>query len=92
MATKTLVRRRSKRGRPRKDERQVKTGTVPVFIGRDPQGIKLFTRKPVLQEGLWQGALLDSFKKPLEPKEFVALYRNAKLPGRGQLLEMEIAK
>lgn len=86
-----LIRRRNKRGRPRKDEKVAKLTTFPVFVCRDPQGIKLFPSKPSMVAGLWQGALLDNCRV-VDPKQFVAKFRNAKLPLRDQLLEMEMAK
>ena len=85
-----LIRRRNKRGRPRKDEKVAKVATVPVFVCRDPQGIKLFKRKPNLTAGLWAGE--DCAMKISDPKQFVALFRNAELPARGQLIEMEMAR
>ena len=85
-----LIRRRNKRGRPRKDEKVVKLATRPVYVCRDPQGIKLFKKKPSLSAGLWVGSLLDI--RLVDPKQFVAKFRNAKLPARGQMFEMEMAQ
>lgn len=83
-----LMRRRDKRGRPRKDEKAKKIDTIPVFVCRDPQGIKLFKKKPTLEAGLWEGQLLDI--NLVEPKQFIAQFRNARLPARGQMFEMKM--
>ena len=83
-----LVHRRARRGRPRKGEADLgKIVTKPVFVTRDPQGIKLFAalpKKTVL--GLWEGKLVNG-TKPMDPRVFVTKFRNARLPGRGGVLE-----
>ena len=86
-----LVRRRAKRGRPRKDEQGIKVVTKPVFVARDPQGVKLFAAAPKLTVlGLWQGQLIGG-TKPMDPRSFVNKFRNARLPGKGGVLEMRMA-
>lgn len=85
-----LVKRRAKRGRPRKGEDKVKLAVAPVFIARDPQGIKLFSAEPRLSViGLWEGRMVPGLK-PMEPRTFVSKYRNARLPERGDMLRMEM--
>lgn len=84
-----LVKRRAKRGRPRLTEASAKMKTMPVFVARDPQGVKLFAKKPALSVlGLWEGTLIPGASKPLEPRVFVTKYRNAQLPSRGSVLEV----
>jgi hypothetical protein len=86
-----LVRRRAKRGRPRKDEGEAKVITKPVFVARDPQGVKLFITKPTLSVlGVWEGTIFGTMK-PMDPRMFVTKFRNARLPERGDVLEMKVA-
>jgi hypothetical protein len=88
--TNVLVRRRGKRGRPRKDEKPVKLTCSPVFVARDPQGVKLFSAKPKLSVlGLWDGKLVKD-TDAMDARVFVSKFRNAKLPDRGCMLEMKI--
>lgn len=86
MSDTILVRRRAKRGRPRKDETKARKTmkSIPVFVARDPQGIKLFALKPTLSVlGLWEGPLVDGVK-PMDPRTFVSKFRGACLPERGK--------
>lgn len=86
-----LVKRRATRGRPRKDEVIARTmKVIPVYVARDPQGIKLFTSAPKLSVlGLWEGKSINGLK-PMDPRTFVLKYRNAVLPERGKSIRLEM--
>jgi hypothetical protein len=85
--TTVLIKRRAKRGRPRKSEAKTRLSAMPVFVARDPQGIKIFITRPKLTVmGLWEGTPLNGFRA-MEPRTFVVKFRNARLPNRGGMLE-----
>lgn len=86
-----LMKRRATRGRPRKSDVAAKTlKVVPVYVGRDPQGIKLFTSEPKLSVlGVWEGKLVNG-TGPMEPRAFVLKYRNAVLPERGAKIRLDM--
>ena len=88
---KALVKRRTKRGRPRIDEKTKKCVTIPVYVARDPQGIKVFKKKPVLSiTGIWDGDRVPGVDA-MDSRTFVMKFRNAVLPARGQVLSARMA-
>ena len=83
--TTALMKRRAKRGRPRKDEVKPSQKKVSVFVARDPQGVKLFKKKPKLSVvGVWEGTLVSG-TKVMDARTFVTKFRNAMLPSRGEM-------
>lgn len=85
-----LLKRRKGRGRPTREDKAKKVDLVTGYIARDPRGVMVFTKPPVLTPlGFFEGDLLC---QPEGAAKFIRRYRKAAVPDRGKYLKAQLER